>query len=76
MIEDDWHAHLADVLGGEDPGPQDKPSHEARSGHRPERLEDMPSPVVPLSRTLAQLAAGNTNPEEEDDDPVQALRRP
>ncbi|MGI9509667.1 MAG: sigma factor-like helix-turn-helix DNA-binding protein [Geminicoccaceae bacterium] len=59
--EDDWHAHLADVLGANGnvqdlaPGPLETQSGQERQTSR----ENDPSAVLPLSKTLTQLAASN-----------------
>lgn len=83
-VGDDWHAHLADVLGNnddaslstpEDPAPANVPVKTARPPHKPvfRDQDEQSSPVIPLSRTLTELANTDKQAEEKADIPPFSL---
>ena len=58
-VADDWHAHMADVLVGSDILDENKSSNPKTKIEPPEQIESS-STVLPLSKTLAQLAVIGT----------------
>ena len=58
-VADDWHAHMADVLVGSDVLDENISSNPKTRIEPPERIESS-STVLPLSKTLAQLAVIGT----------------
>ncbi len=68
QIADDWHAHMADVLAGNGaPDESISSKYEAKT-QAPERIETSKT-LLPLSKTLAQLAA-TSDPKAEVTEPV------
>lgn len=56
QVADDWHAHMADVLAGSGALHESTSSSAEDKAETPERIERSTS-VVPLSKTLAEIAA-------------------